>query len=56
MVLYVNSCIREESRTDKLARALLDKLGEYSEVALEELEIKPLNRETELPGYLACKG
>lgn len=45
MVLYVNSCIREESRTDKLARALLDKLGKYSEVALEELEIKPLNRE-----------
>ena len=39
MVLYVNSCIREESRTDKLARALLDKLVKYFVVALEELEI-----------------
>lgn len=45
MILYINSCIREESRTDKLARTLLGKLGEYVEVVLEKLDIKPLNRE-----------
>lgn len=44
-ILYVNSCVREESRTDMMARALLDKLGQYDEVFLEEADIKPLNRE-----------
>ena len=36
MVLYVNACVRDESRTDKLARELLVKLGEYKEVNLEK--------------------
>lgn len=44
-VLYVNACIREESRTDRLAKALLAKLGDYEEVTLESEDIKPLNRE-----------
>ncbi len=44
-ILYINSCIREESRTDKLAKALLGKLGQYNEVCLEKTDIKPLNRE-----------
>ncbi len=44
-VLYVNACVREESRTDRLAKALLCKLGEYSEVFLENANIKPLNKE-----------
>lgn len=44
-ILYINSCIREESRTDILAKALLDKLGEYSEITLKNEDIKPLNRE-----------
>lgn len=44
-ILYINSCIREESRTDKLAKVLLAKLGPYNEVILEKANIKPLNRE-----------
>ena len=45
MILYVNSCVREGSQTDKLARALLGKMGEYTEIVLEDADIKPLNRE-----------
>lgn len=44
-ILYVNACIREESRTDKLAKALLEQLGQYDEINLEEAHIEPLNRE-----------
>ena len=33
MILYINSCVRKGSRTDRIARALLEKLGgEYAEV------------------------
>jgi len=46
MVLYINSCVRAESRTDKIARALLEKLGEYEEVCLSEIGLKPLDEET----------
>ena len=42
MILYVNCCVRSESRTDRLARALLDKLGEYTELYLPSEEILPL--------------
>ena len=34
MVLYINACVRNESRTDRLARKLLDKLGDYTELKL----------------------
>ena len=27
MTLYINCCVREESRTNRLARAVLQKLG-----------------------------
>ena len=43
MVLYINSCVRAESRTNRLAKVLLDKLGAYEEVKLNEMEMKPLN-------------
>ena len=45
MILYINACIRTESRTNRLAKALLDKLGAYEEVRLTDMEIKPLNEE-----------
>ena len=45
MILYINACIRTESRTNRLAKALLDKLGTYEEVRLTDMEIKPLNEE-----------
>ena len=45
MILYVNACIREDSRTDILARHLLSKLGEYTEIKLSEENLAPLSNE-----------
>ncbi len=45
-ILYVNACVREESRTAILADTLLNKLGEYTEITLEQENLKPLDRET----------
>ena len=39
MVLFVNACVREESRTRQLAEKLLEKLGEdYVELKLEDVK------------------
>jgi len=46
MILYINACVRSESRTDKIARALLEKLGEYEEVSLPKVGLTPLDEET----------
>ena len=46
MILYVNACVRAESRTNRLAKALLNKLGAFEEVRLTDLEIQPLNEES----------
>ena len=47
MTLYINCCIREESRTDRLARAVLQKLGgDFTELKLYEANLKPLDRDT----------
>ncbi len=47
MILYINSCVREDSRTDRLARALLKKLNEdVTEVYLPTLAIAPLDEKT----------
>lgn len=43
MLLYVNSCVREHSRTDRLAKELLARLGQYEECRLETEPIEPLN-------------
>ena len=46
MVLYINACVRTESRTDRIARALLSKLGEpYEELYLPGEDLHPLNEE-----------
>ena len=46
MVLYINSCVRSNSRTDRIAKAVLDKRGEaYEELYLPEEDLKPLSRE-----------
>lgn len=43
-ILYINSCVREESRTNELAKYLLDKLnGNIEEVNLNKENIRPLN-------------
>lgn len=47
MTLYINCCVREESRTDRLARAVLNKLGgNFTELNLYKENLKPLDRET----------
>ncbi len=47
MVLYVNCCVRSDSRTDRLARALLDKLDDsVTELHLPSAGLSPLNEET----------
>ena len=47
MVLYINCCARKASRTDRLARAVLQKLGgEVCELKLYEENLRPLNEET----------
>ncbi len=52
-ILYVNACVREESRTDQLARHVLQKLGSFTEVNLNKADLQPLHRET-LERRLAC--
>lgn len=47
MILYINSCVRDDSRTDRLARALLRKLGgDFTELTLQDANIAPLTQET----------
>ena len=46
-VLYVNCCVREESRTNQIAKALLHKMNEeYEELKLYEENLTPLTKET----------
>lgn len=43
-ILFVNACVRENSRTFSLAKAVLDKLGgEYGEADLEREDLHPLD-------------
>ena len=45
-ILYINSTIRDDSRTNKLAKHLLSKLeGNVKELKLEDLNLEPLNKE-----------
>lgn len=45
-ILFINACVREQSRTLKLAQYVLEQLGgEVEEVKLDEVELFPLDRE-----------
>ena len=45
-ILFVNACVRPESRTMHLAEYILERLcGQVAEVNLEQEQIQPLNRE-----------
>ena len=45
-ILYVNACVRRESRTRRLAEALLKKLGApYEEVRLEDIAFPAVDEE-----------
>lgn len=47
MILYINCCVRKESRTNKMAQAVLQKLGgEIVELNLYEENLRSLDRET----------
>lgn len=47
MILYINACVREDSRTDQIARALLEKLGgPFEELYLPNEDIRPLDRDS----------
>lgn len=47
MTLYINACVRGDSRTGRIARALLNKLGwDYEELFLPDLNLHPLDEET----------
>ena len=47
MILYINACVRADSRTDRIARALLNQLGgDYEELCLSDLDIHPLDNNT----------
>ena len=47
MLLYINACVRGESRTRRIAEALLERLGgAYTEVKLAEEKLQPLSGET----------
>ncbi|MGM9683063.1 MAG: NAD(P)H-dependent oxidoreductase [Eubacteriales bacterium] len=43
-ILFINSCVRKESRTLELARCLLDRLdGDIREINLEREKLKPID-------------
>lgn len=46
MILFINACVRRESRTERLARRLLSNLGgPVEEVRLNEIAFPPVDRE-----------
>jgi len=46
MILYINACVRKDSRTKRLAEALLKKMnGDIEEVRLEECHFPLVNEE-----------
>ena len=45
MILYINCCVRGTSRTNRLARAVLQQMGSYTELFLPSEEIRPLTEE-----------
>ena len=45
MILYINCCPREESRTKRIAEALLSKLGAYEELDVYKEGLQPLSAE-----------
>ena len=50
-ILYINACVRDNSRTDRLARAYLDMTKKnseeilYKEIDINNLNLKPLNND-----------
>lgn len=45
MILYINCCVRSESRTNRLAKAVLEQMGSYTELYLPGEDIRPLTED-----------
>lgn len=45
MILYINCCVRSTSRTNRLAKAVLEKMGSFTELYLPSEDIRPLTEE-----------
>lgn len=45
MILFINACVRGESRTRRLAEKLLHQLGDYEEVNLNKTDLQPISEE-----------
>ena len=45
MILYINCCVRSASRTNRLAKAILETIGDYTELYLPAEPITPLTEE-----------
>ena len=57
MILYINCCVRKDSRTDRLARAVLERMGSYTELFLPSVDLHPLTEEIlEMRTELLAKG
>lgn len=46
MILYIDACVREDSRTEKLAETVLKALGPHETVDLKTAGFKPLDAES----------
>ena len=58
MVLYVNACVRSDSRTNRIAERLLEKIGvDVKEVKLSEVSFPDTSEEflSKRDGYIAAK-
>lgn len=58
MVLYVNACVRSDSRTNRIAERLLEKIGgDVKEVKLSEVSFPDTSEEflRKRDGYIAAK-
>lgn len=54
MILFINACVRNNSRTKELADTLLQKLGEYEEVKLFESDFPELDEKLLLKREKDC--
>ena len=45
MILYINCCVRSESRTNRLAKAVLEQMVSYTELYLPDEDIRPLTED-----------
>ena len=46
MILYIDTCVRSDSRTRRIASALLEELGEYEQIRLTDENLSALNEES----------